>query len=118
MYSLVMPWPALKPLSPNWRGHWSVKAKAKKAYRSACALTAQSQGARSIKAAALRVEVEFFQPDGRHRDRDNMLASFKAGIDGLADVFKIDDYRWDLRPMWSQERGGMVKVRVWVWVAV
>ena len=42
--TLTLPWPP-KELSPNARQHWSKLAKAKKAYRDACAWTAKEQEA-------------------------------------------------------------------------
>ena len=36
-------------------------------------------------------DVKFFPPDKRKRDFDNMIASFKAGQDGLADAWGVDD---------------------------
>ena len=37
------------------------------------------------------VKITFQPPDRRKRDRDNMIAAFKAGQDGLADALGIDD---------------------------
>ena len=46
---LILPWPP-KELSPNFRAHWAKLARAKKAYRAACAWTAKEQGAQHIEA--------------------------------------------------------------------
>ena len=97
MTSLMLTWPADKALSPNSRCHWSAKAKAKKKLRHDWALLAMNQGLRQSTAERLELEVVFMQSDRRNRDLDNLLASVKAGLDGLADVLKVDDSKWSLR---------------------
>lgn len=94
------------------RQHWSKLARAKKAYRAACAWTAKEQGAHKLDVAALAVRITFVPPDRRARDTDNMLASIKAGLDGLADVLGVDDSRWTLTIARASEVGGMVRVEV------
>lgn len=43
----------------------------------------------------LHVELVFRPPpDHRERDRDNLLASMKAGLDGVASALQIDDSRF------------------------
>ena len=108
---LTLPWPP-KELSPNARHHWGALSRAKKAYRAACAWTAKEQGARKVEADALAVRITFVPPDRRARDTDNMLASIKAGLDGLADVLGVDDSRWTLTIARADEVGGMVRVEV------
>lgn len=110
---IILPWPPTA-LSPNARGHWSKLAKAKKAYREACAWTAKLHGASPIQADRLHLTLEFVPPSRRAFDLDNALASCKAGLDGLADVLCVDDSRWSLtiRKAPDGEIGGMV--RVWV----
>lgn len=39
--NVILPWPP-KELSPNFRGHWAKLARAKKAYRLACAWQAKA----------------------------------------------------------------------------
>lgn len=115
--TLTLPWP-LAALSPNTRhSHWSQLARAKARYRAACAMTASSQGARPIKATELAVSLVFVPPDRRARDLDNLIASMKSGLDGLADVLCIDDSRWTLtaRKACGDEIGGFVRVEVSPW---
>lgn len=110
--NLIMPWPIMRELSPNWRGHWSGKAKAKKKLRAAWACSALEQGARRLMVEALTVRLVFVPPDKRARDLDNLLASCKAGLDGLADVLGVDDSRWSLAISKAEEQGGFVRVEV------
>ncbi len=92
--NLSFPWPNPN-LSPNARSrtHWK-RTRAIKAYRTGCGWEAKTQGARRIEADSLSVVITFHPPDRRHRDRDNMIASFKSGQDGIADVIGVDDSKW------------------------
>lgn len=44
--------------------------------------------------ASASVSVRFHPPDGRRRDLDNLLASVKAGLDGISEAVQVDDSRW------------------------
>lgn len=107
----TLPWPPTA-LSPNARGHWSKLAKAKKAYRAACAWTAKEQGAQRVAAEKLHLTLVFVPPNRRAHDLDNCLARMKSGLDGLADVLGVDDKHWTLTISKSADVGGMVKVEV------
>jgi len=93
---ITFPWPPQK-LSPNGRAHWRTKANATKAYRALCGRLCQEAGLHLKKHALvryglnLRVSYVFNPPDARKRDKDNCIASFKAGQDGIADVLCVDD---------------------------
>ena len=112
---LTLPWPP-KALSPNYRGHWAPLAAAKKKYRFAVRILALQQPIlfiqHIVEDAPIYLEVEFYPPDNRPRDQDNMIASFKAGQDGLADAWNINDKLIISTYKVSHQRGGMVKVRV------
>lgn len=93
---LTLSWPP-SVLNPNARANWRTTARAKKAMRTCWAYEALEQGARRLQAQQLQVAIEFCPPaDGRRRDTDNMLASCKAGLDGLAGVLDVDDSNWRL----------------------
>lgn len=109
--SVMLPWPP-KELSPNARCHWAKLAKAKKAYRSACAWQAKAQGARKVQADALHLTLTFHAPTRRAFDLDNALARCKAGLDGLCDVLGVDDSRWSLTIVKADTVGGFVRVEV------
>jgi Holliday junction resolvase RusA-like endonuclease len=76
--------------SPNWRGHWAEKHKAGKVYRDAvyyCCVAARNKGlikGESFPFVKAKVKLCFVFPQQRRRDRDNLLARFKPGLDGLA----------------------------------
>lgn len=94
---ITLPWPDSK-LSPNGRAHRkrvaSVKAKARKdaayltfdAMQKHLATKSHFQGE-----ARLPFRVTFYPPDKRHRDDDNMIGSFKAYRDGIADALGVND---------------------------
>ncbi|WP_249343617.1 endonuclease [Delftia sp. PE138] len=111
MLEITLPWPP-KELSPNARIHWAQLAKAKKAYRAACAWTAREQGARALQDDKLHLSLTFYPPSRRAFDLDNALARMKSGLDGLADVLGVDDKNWSLNIARAEEIGGMVKVEV------
>ena len=111
MTMFTLPWPP-SVLSPNARAHWAQLAKAKKAYREACAWTARQQGAQRIEAERLHLTITFVPPNRRAHDLDNCLARMKAGLDGLADVLGVDDKRWALTILRADEVGGFVRVEV------
>ncbi|WON88989.1 endonuclease [Delftia sp. UGAL515B_04] len=111
MLEITLPWPP-KELSPNARIHWAQLAKAKKAYRAACAWSAKEQGARRLQADKLHLVLTFYAPSRRAFDLDNAVARMKSGLDGLADVLGVDDKHWSLSIARAEEIGGMVKVEV------
>ena len=89
---ITLPWPP-RVLSPNMRGHWATKARFAKRYRQECYLRAQALGARPLQEEpeTLRIRIVFMPPDRRSRDLDNLLASMKHGLDGLAQALGVDD---------------------------
>ena len=109
---ILLPWPT-SDLSPNARGHWAIKARAKKAYRTLCAWQAKSQGATRMDAERLHLKITFVPPNRRARDLDNMLASCKSGLDGLCDVLGVDDSKWSIEISKAEDRiGGFVEIEV------
>ena len=83
--------------SPNWRGHWTDKNKAGKVYHDAvfyCCVDARNRGFRegmSFPLTKAVLNLTFVFPEQRRRDRDNSLASFKPGLDGIVDSGLILD---------------------------
>ena len=105
--NLVLPWPPAA-LSPNARSHHMVLARAKKRYRTACALHAMKQGATAMQVETISLRLVFVPPNRIRRDVDNCLAAMKAGLDGLADVLKVDDSKWQISFELAQEVGGPI----------
>jgi len=93
-----LPWPP-KELSPNARVHWrklrgpnGIATK----YHDDCFWLSEKAIPRSLELpdGKIPIKVEFFPPDNRHRDDDNIIASFKHGRDGLADALQVNDRRF------------------------
>jgi len=108
---VVLPWPA-RDLHPNARVHWSKKAKSAKSYRLACFVLAKEAGLAFEGPGEVHLWITFNKPSRRRMDADNMVASIKAGIDGMADALKIDDSRFVLHPWVSTKITGTVVVRL------
>lgn len=110
---LVLPWPP-RVLNPNNRSNWRVKSKAAKAYKEACWALAKEAGWSGAKLpeGKLHLWLDFYPPDKRLYDDDNVAASFKSGRDGVALALNIDDKRFISHPYLKTEIGGMVKVRL------
>lgn len=83
-------WPS-KALSPNARIHWRTKADAVKLHRAWAAHAVREHTKPRPEWKGAHVTVTFCPPDNRRRDRDNMIASTKAAMDGIADALGIDD---------------------------
>lgn len=108
---IALDWPP-SALSPNARIHYRAKAKIVTSYRYA-AFAAGINAGDLPPERPLSVTVEFCPPDARKRDLDNMLASIKAGLDGISDAYGLNDY--DLNPITIKRcdpvKGGRVIVR-------
>lgn len=111
MTTIILPFPPSE-CSPNARCHWSVKAKAAKAYRKECwALTLES-GIKVDWDGPIYVSLAFLPPDRRRRDLDNCISSAKSALDGIADALGVNDSRFKLRAEISDDVAGKVWVTV------
>lgn len=107
---ITLPWPP-KELNPNARLHWSKKSKAAAKYRTACHLLTLEAGLRGIDwDGDIHVFIDFYPPDRRARDDDNMIAAFKSGRDGIAQALGVNDKRFRTHPYVQDKIGGFVKV--------
>lgn len=97
-----MPWPAPQ-LSPNFHGKLRDKLRAKKAYRQACWAASLEAKLRAPDTGKIALRIEFFPPDRRSRDDDNLISSFKHGRDGIAIAVKVDDKRFRTVPIFHDE---------------
>ena len=111
MTSILMPWPD-KLLSPNARVHWARKSKCKRSQKDIWYL--KSFYAYGINGAT-KFRMTFHPPDKRKRDIDNIIASTKNGIDGLALAAGVDDSQFRIE--WPTElsepvKGGQILVEI------
>lgn len=113
-----VPWPS-RVLSPNARAHWSAVAKAKRTARLLSFTLAREAGLHLIGWPAdgeLVVWITGYAADRRRRDADNLLASLKGHLDGLADALKVDDSRFVPKPYIGGETRKPAAVRICVTV--
>lgn len=113
MTEMIFPWPP-KECSPNARGHWSKRSKASKAYREQCGWIAKAAKVDIAILGRLHLWIDFYPPDKRHRDDDNLVAAFKSGRDGISDALGVND-KWFVCHPWVKDeviKGGCVKVRI------
>ena len=94
---IVLPWPN-KALAPNVRCHWAIKYRASKAaHRTAHFETFHKmEGCRAAPVGKIDVRLSFYPPDKRRRDEDNMIASMKHYLDGIAHGLRVDDRNFHL----------------------
>lgn len=110
---ITLPWPP-KQLSPNARVHWAQKARVAKKYKNDCFLLTKQANVELPKTDKLHLFVDFYQPDKRHRDQDNIEASMKAAYDGIADALGVNDRRFIIHPFVRDEiiQGGKITITI------
>lgn len=114
--TVELPWPpsALRPNASS-PGSWRKKQGAAKSYKAECMIllrpTACWQRFDVVDRAHLHIT--FCPPDKRRRDLDNMLASFKQGIDAIAEAMGVDDFGFSFTILRGQPvKGGIVRITV------
>lgn len=103
---LDLPYPP-RVLNPNVRSHWRPKAEAVRIYRQNIGWLAKG------KKPVMAFKVVFCPPNNNRRDIDNAIASFKSGLDGLADAWGVDDSQFLItfaREFGPVQKGGRVLV--------
>ncbi len=104
---ITLDWPSPK-LSPNARGHWSIKsAAAGVAKRAAWAITRAEMAKMAIRtggmAGQIGVDIAFHPPSKARHDLDNLQARMKSALDGIALALGVDDVHF--RPVSRIEAG-------------
>lgn len=110
---VVLDWPN-RALSPNARCHWAIKRKAVQIARRMAHFETFSkmQGCRAAPIGKIAYRFSFFPPDRRARDEDNLIASMKSSIDGIAEALRVNDKNFHiLEPfVGTPVQGGCVHV--------
>lgn len=97
MIAFTLPFPPSE-LNPNRKNgrHWAATNDIKARYLRDCRiLTLQAMGAWVPPKGTMALEITFIQPDKRRRDRDNLLAAMKSGLDGISQALGVDDQHFD-----------------------
>ncbi len=110
---LDWPDPCLMPNRKNGR-HWASTHKAKREATACAWFEATQRGIEDIAGApAYELVVEFYPPDRRKRDMDNLLAALKPAIDGIAHALGADDSGFSYRlSMAEPQKPGAVLVQI------
>ena len=113
MIEIICPWPDSR-LSPNSRAHWAERARASKVYRKMGFYAAKEARAIIDWEGDIHAFITFYPPNHRHRDDDNLIASFKSCRDGIADALGVNDKRFRLHTFVHTEKvkGGKIVVRL------
>lgn len=106
MTTLQLPWPS-RPLWQNARTHWSARARATRKHRHWAKMAALAAGPVPPLPNA-RLSFAFHPPLQSRPDLQNMPATMKAYIDGLADAMGCDDRGFV--PVWPEAFGPRVKL--------
>jgi crossover junction endodeoxyribonuclease RusA len=112
--TIYLPWPDNR-LSPNARVHWATRASAARvAKQAAYALTKHATAKCDVTLSVpLQVSIIFCPPDRRKRDWDNLIASMKPSLDGIAIALGIDDSNFKLSIDFGEPcKNGEVAVKV------
>lgn len=98
-------WPA-KALNPNSREHFMTKSRFIKAAKTTAFWATKAVLGRAEfphdGEARIAVIVTAYPPDKRDRDSDNLLASCKSILDGIAQALGVDDKFFDPRVQWAE----------------
>lgn len=103
-----------KDLSPNSRIHWAPKAKLKKSAKEEAYFATLAAKAKVPASEKIAVWIDIYPPDRRKRDVDNVLASLKPHLDGIAEALGIDDSRFVPYPYILGEvvKGGKIRIKL------
>lgn len=109
---LELPYPP-RALNPNEKSHWAPKARATKKYKNTCFWIATAATKPDLKNYKITLSLTFHPPIKRNRDIDNAIASMKAGLDGIAAAWKVNDTRFIIQASFGDLiRSGKVLLEV------
>lgn len=97
--TVVIPGKIDRRLSPNARVHWRTLAKVKKETKEIASLYARQavQGIDPTGVEHATYHIELGKAKGeKQKDADNLTASVKAQLDGIAEGLGVDDRGWKL----------------------
>ncbi len=87
--------------SPNWRGHWAERYQAARVYHDTVFYSCVDVINRAFREGKLaftdlpfkkvKLSLTFIFPQRRRRDRDNLIARFKPGLDGIVQAGLVVD---------------------------
>lgn len=95
MITITLPFPDMR-LSPNQKNgkHWGATHRLKQSVKAEAWWLAKQTAVTPLKFKRLRVTHDFYPPDKRNRDDDNVIGAFKHARDGVAEALGVDDGKW------------------------
>jgi crossover junction endodeoxyribonuclease RusA len=107
------PWPN-RNLNPNVKVHWAVKAKFAKKHKQDCFSLCKQARITADGNGKIDVFISFYPPDRRVRDLDNIIASMKYALDGIALALGVNDSRFRLHTELHDEvvKFGLVRIKI------
>jgi crossover junction endodeoxyribonuclease RusA len=112
---IELPYPH-KALWPNGRSHWAIKARETKKHRQWAALGARACNPPVVGNGPIQIKI-ICHPKSRGPapDRDSIISSVKAYLDGIADAMGVNDRNFDAPTVEiSPNRTGRCVIRVGV----
>ena len=106
-------WPA-KQLSPNARVHHMVKHRYAKAAKIEAGWATKAALPRDFGGDRFDVHIRAYPPVNRNRDADNLIASLKPHLDGIAGALGVDDRLFNAPTLqWAdQTQNGKIVIRL------
>lgn len=113
-FTIELPWPT-RELFPNARVHWAKKSNAVKRHKAHARLETCKMGAFANPTGRIFWRLDWFPPDRRRRDEDNVIAACKSYLDGVSQALQADDCRFRLREIEDHEpmKEGRLKLTFW-----
>ena len=106
-------WPA-KQLSPNARVHHMVKHRYAKAAKIEAGWATHQAHPRDFGGDRFDIHIRAYPPVNRNRDADNLIASLKSHLDGIAGALEVNDSLFNAPTLeWADiTQHGKIVVRV------
>lgn len=116
-FVVVVPWPH-RYLSPNSRINWQAKAQISRRARLTAKLLAKERFGCGNQASPIDdyIEVQLIAHprDKRKRDEDNIIASMKSSLDGIADALGVNDASFHFKELQISETKRPPEIEVWL----
>lgn len=116
-FCVVVPWPH-RYLSPNSRINWAAKAQiVQKARMTSRVLAKQLFGEQDPAEPIderINVQLVLHPRDRRRRDEDNIIASMKAYLDGIADAMGVNDAFFHFKELEHSYIKKTPEIEVWL----
>ncbi len=114
---VIVPWPHIY-LSPNSRINWQAKSQISKRHRfNAKFLTLATVGCGNLAHPIddyIEVQMIAHPRDKRKRDEDNIIASMKSSLDGIADALGVNDASFHFKELEFAETKRPPDIEVWL----